>query len=165
MRAPTTPPTTAPPTSPVSPPAHAAEPATPRGRRRSPGRRRAVVAALGVLALLAPACDDVDEAVSTAQEAVEGATEAVGDTAQLVQFCASAAQVARAAEDRDVDAAVEHGESMVAHAPDDIEAQAQTMLMEARRAQGGDYEGLQSEEFQQAASEVVAYTQDRCDPR
>lgn len=103
--------------------------------------------------------------VGTAQEAVESATEAVSEAAGLVQFCTAAAQVARAAEDEDVDAAVRHGESMVANAPDEIASQAQTLLTEAKRAQDGDYSGLQSQEFEEAAEAVATYAREHCDPR
>lgn len=128
-------------------------------------RARSAAAVLAGAVLLLPACDQVDEAVGTAQDAVATATEAVAETSELVQFCTAAARVAQAVQDEDVDAAVQHGETMVEHAPDEIAPQAQKVLDEARRAQGGDYSGLQSQEFEDAAEQVATYTQDRCDPR
>lgn len=131
-------------------------------RRR---RHRLGPVALVAVVLLAPACDQVDQAVGAAGDAVATATEAVAETSELVQFCTSAARVAKAVEDEDIDAAVEHGESMVEHAPDEIAPSAKTVLAHAKDAQGGDYSGLQSQEFEDAAAAVATFTKDRCDPR
>lgn len=135
-------------------------------------------AALAVLALGASACAgaDTEELRQTVEQGISDATEAVGQAAEgvqekasevseLAQFCTAAAQTAQAANAQDWEGAIEHGETMVAEAPDGIRPDAEVVLDGAKAYVDGDQAAVTTSEFQTAAENVRTYTEDRCDPR
>lgn len=134
---------------------------------------RPVVALLTALtlALGAAACsdDEVEDAVDTAVEEVSEAAGEVADTASelsdLAGFCTAAYRTQDAIEDREPEDALEAAEDLVAEAPEDIRPQAETVLEGAQAFQEGDEGAIEDEGFQTAVTELVDYTQDRCDPR
>ncbi len=130
-----------------------------------------VVASVLVLSLGAVACgqaeqvgDAVGEAVDQASEAADQVREQAEEVATLARFCTAAARTAEAVNAQDWDAAIEHGETMVAEAPDDIVTDARTVLDGAKAYRDGDQQAVMSEEFQGAAERVKAYAEDHCDP-
>ncbi len=123
-------------------------------------RRRGI----GLVMLAAISLTGCDQVRDTVEQATDQAQEAVGDLADTAEFCLRAVEVARAVDDRDVDAAVSAGEALVAVAPDDIRADAQLVLDAAREAQGGNFAALQSDEVQAAAQRLRTATEDTCNP-
>ncbi len=139
-------------------------------------RSAAAVATIAVLAFGASTCGQaedvtaqveqgISEAVDTATSAAEQAQEQVTEVSELAQFCTAAARTAQAVNAQDWEQAIEHGQTMVAEAPDEIRPDAETVLDGAQRYVDGDQSAVMSEEFQDAAEEVKAFTEDRCDPR
>lgn len=136
------------------------------------------IATVAALSFGASACagTDTEELRETVEQGISDATEAVGQAAEevqekasevseIAQFCTAAARTAQAVNAQDWDAAIEHGETMVAEAPDDIRPDAEVVLDGAKRYADGDQSAVASSEFQTAAENVKVYTEDRCDPR
>lgn len=134
-------------------------------RSRLPSRLPRLVAPLLVAGLVLGACDTVGELAEETQTAIESGVDAAREAADLVGFCTAAARVAKAISDEDLDAAVDAGEDMVGEAPSEIRPEAELVLDGAKRAQAGDPSAVQTDEFEQAADAVQAFTRDRCDPR
>lgn len=131
---------------------------------------------VAVLALGASACGGSSDVREAVEQGISDASTAVGEVAEeaqakasevteLARFCTAAARTAQAVNDQDWDAAIEHGETMVAESPDDIRPDAEVVLDGAKRYADGDQAAVASPEFQDAAGAVRAYAEDRCDPR
>lgn len=121
-----------------------------------------------VAALAVAGCgvdDAVREGISEASEVAEDARQQIEDTSRNVRFCAAALSTARAAQDQDWAAAIEHGEELVATAPDEIADDARVVLEGARAYRDGDPSAVQSEEFRAAAERLDEFTRETCDPR
>lgn len=118
-------------------------------------RRVLATTLLSVLVLTgcSETADVVEEATQQAEEAVE-----------TVQYCSAAIRLADAVQSEDWANAIDAGEDMVETAPDEIAAEAQTVLEGARRLSQGEMEVAEDPEFQQAAQAVQEFTRDRCDP-
>lgn len=124
-----------------------------------------------VLSFGAAACSEAEQIQETVETAIGQASETAAQVreqaeraATLAQFCTAAVRTADAVNSQDWDAAIQHGETMVAEAPEDIEADAETVLTGAKAYRDGDQQAVMSEEFQGAAERVKAYAQDHCDP-
>lgn len=109
--------------------------------------------------------DALGTAADKVSEAAGNAGDAAGEAVDNAQFCTAAFQTVDALNGNDIDGAIDHGEDMVAEAPDDIRGDAQRVLDGAKAFQGGDQQAVQSAEFRAAADNVEAYTRDKCDPR
>ncbi len=102
---------------------------------------------------------------AAAEQAVEQVQQQVEETRELVEYCSAAARVAAAANERDIDAAIAAGETLVVEAPDEIVDEARTVLERAKQARDTqDPSVLQSEEFRTAAAAVEDHARDNCDP-
>ena len=130
---------------------------------------RRLLLLIGIAALALTGCGDIEEAVedgiSQASEVADQAREQVEDTSRNVQFCSAALSTAQAIEKQDWESAIEAGEDLVAHAPEEIAQDAQTVLDGARSYHDGDQSVVQTDEFRDAAERVESYTRETCDPR
>lgn len=129
-------------------------------------RRILLTIAIAVLAMTGCGIDDaVQDGISQASEVAGQAREQIEDTTRNVQFCAAALSTAQAAEDQDWDAAIESGENLVETAPEEIAADAETVLEGAKAYRDGDQSAVQSEEFRDAAERLDTFARETCDPR
>lgn len=130
---------------------------------------RRILLFLSMITFAATACGGLEEAVqdgiSEASEVAADARQQIEDTSQNVRFCTAALEVAQAAENQNWDRAIESGENLVETAPEEIAAEAQTVLDGARAYRDGDQQAVQSEEFRQAADRLDSFTRETCDPR
>lgn len=141
-------------------------------------RRPSTILIAALLVTGAAACDQgeaeetLDAIGDTAGEVAEDVGDAVGDAAtevselaDLVGFCDAARRADEAVEARNAGDALEAAEDLAAEAPEDVASEAGTVLEGVRAWHDGDQTAVEDEDFQQAAEDVRAYTEERCDPR
>ena len=107
--------------------------------------------------LLLAGCASVEDAVDDVQSRVETAVE-------TAEFCTDAVALARAADARDVDAAIAAGEALEDSAPDEIQPDVTLVLDAAIAARDGDPSALESDEVRAAGERLRTFTEDRCVP-
>ena len=114
---------------------------------------------MSLAAMPLSACADAQQAIDGA---VSSVSEQAGDVAENVTYCTAAGRVAIAVNNEDWDTAIEHGETMVANAPDDIVGDAQAVLDGARELKNGNRAVAADPNFRASADRVEDFTREFC---
>lgn len=125
----------------------------------------ATVLAVVSLSACGQARDAVREGVEQASRLASEAGQQIEQTTGKVQFCAAAIRAGQAIDAEDWDAAIEAGENMADHAPEEVADEVQIVLEGARDYRAGNRSTVASPEFRDAAETLRDYTENECDPR
>lgn len=108
--------------------------------------------------LLTAACSDVADRVDDLRSGAEQVTE-------TARFCLSLARAASAVDAGSPDTAADAAEEVLVHAPDDVRADARTVVEAIRAAEDHGASALDDPEVRDAIDRLRERTTQLCDPR
>lgn len=103
-------------------------------------------------------------AVAVAVTACGPLRQRVEETAQTVEYCASAIEVAEAVQARDLERGLAAADDLRDSAPEEIRPDVELVHDALRRARDGDPAALAAPEAQEAATRIAEFSRDTCDP-